>query len=91
MVGEPLGSPFTDDVEIGGDEKLLVEPEKLPYPPFYAVTHHRDTYFSADSDSQSHMTALTRLPEYNEMGRAYLFSGIGYAKIIASFPDPFST
>lgn len=77
MVGEPLGPPFTDDVEIGGEEKLLMEPEKLPYPPFYAVPYHRDTHLPADSDSQSCMPAFTCPPDDNEMGRAYLFSGIG--------------
>jgi hypothetical protein len=90
MVGEPVGSPFTDDVEIGGDEELLVEPEKLPYPPLYAVTHHGDTDFSADGDSQSRVIAPTHPPEDDEMCSADLHSGIGYAEIVPSFPDPFT-
>jgi len=91
MVGEPLGPPFSDDVEIGVVEKLLVEPEKLPYPPLYAVAHHRDTHFPADGDTQSSMPALTCPPDDNKMSRAYLFSGFGQKQIIASLPDPFTT
>ncbi len=90
MTGEPFGPPFAYDVEIGGDEKLLVEPEKFPDPPFYSVTNHRDTHFSADGDSQSRMHAPILPPEDDEMGGADFFSGSGYAKIVASFPDSFT-
>lgn len=68
MVGEPFGSPLTDDVEIGDNEQLLVEPEKLPDPSLHAVAHHSISYFSADGDTQSCITAPPRLPQYNEMG-----------------------
>lgn len=91
MVGEPLGSPLTDDVVVGGEKKILMEPEELPDPPFYAVPHHRVAHFSADGDTQSRLPAPSGTPEHNEMGSADLQAGIPDQEKIPPLPDSFIT
>jgi hypothetical protein len=91
LVGEPLGSPFADDVVICDDEQVLVEPEKLPDQPLDAISHHRYANFPAYGHTESCLFARTRLPENDEMGSRAFMTGICYAKIFPSFPDPLAT
>jgi len=67
-------APFRDDIEIKGDEVILMEPEILANEPLHTVPRHRVANLAASGDPDPGMAGTVLRADNDEMGRMKLLS-----------------
>jgi len=82
MKSQILGAPFRDDVEIGSDKAVLVEPEVLADEPLDPVPRHCVSNPAAHGYPDPGAAYAVLGPDHDEMGRVKLLSRSGKMLII---------
>lgn len=74
MKSQIICAPFRDDIEIKGDEVILMEPEILANEPLHTVSNHRVANLAARGDPDPGAAGTVLRADNDEMGRMKLLS-----------------